>query len=106
MFTFFPSSTLGRNLPFVIHSVCGSNIENVFSSWGITSFLIRETASPTHVGNTFTEKGEAVSFLSDGIIACLMRNNNSYSYLISQKDIDCGLLYLNNGKYGFLSQIK
>jgi circadian clock protein KaiC len=35
----------------------------------ITSFLIRETASPTHIGNTFTEKGEAVSFLSDGIIA-------------------------------------
>ncbi len=35
----------------------------------ITSFLIRETASPTHVGNTFSEKGEAVSFLSDGIIA-------------------------------------
>lgn len=35
----------------------------------ITSFLIRETASPTHVGNSFTEKGEAVSFLSDGIIA-------------------------------------
>jgi len=35
----------------------------------ITSFLVRETASPTHVGNTFSEKGEAVSFLSDGIIA-------------------------------------
>jgi len=35
----------------------------------ITSFLIRETASPTHVGHNFTEKGEAVSFLSDGIIA-------------------------------------
>jgi KaiC/GvpD/RAD55 family RecA-like ATPase len=35
----------------------------------ITSFLIRETASPTHIGTTFTEKGEAVSFLSDGIIA-------------------------------------
>ena len=35
----------------------------------ITSFLIRETASPTHVGNVFSEKGEAVSFLSDGIIA-------------------------------------
>jgi circadian clock protein KaiC len=34
----------------------------------ITSFLIREVASPTHVGNTFSEKGEAVSFLSDGII--------------------------------------
>jgi circadian clock protein KaiC len=34
----------------------------------ITSFLIRETASPTHTGNTFAEKGEAVSFLSDGII--------------------------------------
>jgi KaiC/GvpD/RAD55 family RecA-like ATPase len=35
----------------------------------ITSFLIRETASPTHVGNSFVEKGEAVSFLCDGIIA-------------------------------------
>lgn len=35
----------------------------------ITSFLIRETANPTHVGNTFIEKGEAVSFLSDGIIS-------------------------------------
>ncbi|PIN77056.1 hypothetical protein COV15_03195 [Candidatus Woesearchaeota archaeon CG10_big_fil_rev_8_21_14_0_10_34_12] len=34
----------------------------------ITSFLIRETANPTHVGNTFVERGEAVSFLSDGII--------------------------------------
>ena len=34
----------------------------------ITSFLIREVANQTHVGNTFTEKGEAVSFLSDGII--------------------------------------
>ena len=34
----------------------------------ITSFLIREVASPTHVGNTFSEQGEAVSFLSDGII--------------------------------------
>lgn len=35
----------------------------------ITSFLIREVASPSHVGNNFSEKGEAVSFLSDGIIA-------------------------------------
>lgn len=35
----------------------------------ITCFLIRETANPTHVGNTFVEKGEAVSFLSDGIIS-------------------------------------
>lgn len=35
----------------------------------ITSFLIRETANPTHIGATFIEKGEAVSFLSDGIIA-------------------------------------
>jgi len=35
----------------------------------ITSFLIRETGNPTHVGATFIEKGEAVSFLSDGIIA-------------------------------------
>ena len=34
----------------------------------ITSFLIRETANPTHIGNIFVEKGEAVSFLSDGII--------------------------------------
>ena len=37
-------------------------------SHGITSFLIRETANPTHIGNTFVEQGEAVSFLSDGII--------------------------------------
>lgn len=35
----------------------------------ITSFLIRETGSPTHIGGSFIEKGEAVSFLSDGIIA-------------------------------------
>lgn len=35
----------------------------------ITSFLIREVSSPSHIGNNFTEKGEAVSFLSDGIIA-------------------------------------
>jgi len=35
----------------------------------ITSFLIRETSSPTHIGTLFTEKQEAVSFLSDGIIA-------------------------------------
>ena len=34
----------------------------------ITSFLIREVANPTHIGTTFTELGEAVSFLSDGII--------------------------------------
>jgi len=38
-------------------------------SHNITSFLIRETASPSHTGNTFVEKGEAVSFLSDGIIS-------------------------------------
>jgi len=35
----------------------------------ITSFLIREVSSPSHVGSTFVETGEAVSFLSDGIIA-------------------------------------
>jgi circadian clock protein KaiC len=35
----------------------------------ITSFLIREVSSPSHVGNNFIEQGEAVSFLSDGIIA-------------------------------------
>jgi KaiC/GvpD/RAD55 family RecA-like ATPase len=35
----------------------------------ITSFLIRETAAPTHVGSVLPEKGEAVSFLSDGIIS-------------------------------------
>ena len=34
----------------------------------ITSFLIRETSNPTHVGTSFTERAEAVSFLSDGII--------------------------------------
>jgi len=34
----------------------------------ITSFLIRETSNPTHIGSTFVERSEAVSFLSDGII--------------------------------------
>jgi circadian clock protein KaiC len=34
----------------------------------ITSFLIREVANPVHVGNNYIEGGEAVSFLSDGII--------------------------------------
>jgi circadian clock protein KaiC len=35
----------------------------------MTSLLIRETANPTHVGMNVLEKGEAVSFLSDGIVA-------------------------------------
>lgn len=34
----------------------------------ITSVLIRETAHPTHTGTSYLEQGEAVSFLSDGII--------------------------------------
>lgn len=34
----------------------------------MTSFLIRETSNPTHVGSLHVERGEAVSFLSDGII--------------------------------------
>ncbi len=38
-------------------------------SANITSFLIRETASPTHIGSIWAEKGEAVSFLADGIVA-------------------------------------
>lgn len=33
-----------------------------------TSLLIREVSNPTHIGNVYVEKGEAVSFLSDGII--------------------------------------
>jgi KaiC/GvpD/RAD55 family RecA-like ATPase len=37
-------------------------------SHSITTFLIREVANPTHVGGTYNERGEAVSFLSDGII--------------------------------------
>ena len=37
-------------------------------SHDITSFLIRESSIPSHVGKNFVEKGEAVSFLSDGII--------------------------------------
>jgi len=36
----------------------------------ITSFLVREVASPTHLGTAGGDgTGEAVSFLSDGIIA-------------------------------------
>ena len=38
-------------------------------SHGMTTFLIREVSSPSHIGTNFVEKGEAVSFLSDGIIA-------------------------------------
>ena len=34
----------------------------------MTSFLIREVSNPSHVGTSAVEKGEAVSFLSDGII--------------------------------------
>lgn len=34
----------------------------------ITSFLVRETPVPTHLGSTFSSKSEAISFLSDGII--------------------------------------
>ncbi len=34
----------------------------------ITSFLIRETSVPNHIGAVYTEKGEAISFLSDGIV--------------------------------------
>lgn len=34
----------------------------------ITTFLIREVANPTHIGSVYVEHGEAVSFLSDGII--------------------------------------
>ena len=34
----------------------------------ITTFLVREIANPTHIGNVYVERGEAVSFLSDGII--------------------------------------
>ena len=35
----------------------------------ISSLLIREVANPAHTGAIAVEKGEAVSFLSDGIIA-------------------------------------
>ncbi len=37
-------------------------------SSNITSFLIRETATPTHIARVWAEAGEAVSFLADGII--------------------------------------
>ena len=37
-------------------------------SHDITSLLIRESANPSHTGQVYVERGEAVSFLSDGII--------------------------------------
>lgn len=37
-------------------------------SHDITTFLIREVAHPSHTGQVYVEQGEAVSFLSDGII--------------------------------------
>ncbi|HDK42549.1 MAG TPA: hypothetical protein ENG87_04165 [Candidatus Pacearchaeota archaeon] len=30
--------------------------------------MVKKVSSPSHIGTTFKEKGEAVSFLSDGII--------------------------------------
>ena len=42
----------------------------------ITNFLIREVSTPTHIGSSFKEEGEAVSFLSDGIVIIY---NVSYS---------------------------
>lgn len=35
----------------------------------MTNFLIREVSAPSHIGTMYKEEGEAVSFLSDGIIA-------------------------------------
>ena len=35
----------------------------------ITSFLIREVSYPSHTGIAYVQRGEAVSFLSDGIIS-------------------------------------
>jgi circadian clock protein KaiC len=35
----------------------------------MTSLLIREVSNPTHVGGNSMESGQAVSFLSDGIVA-------------------------------------
>lgn len=34
----------------------------------MTTFLVREVSTPTHIGSTYKEEGEAVSFLSDGIV--------------------------------------
>ena len=34
----------------------------------MTTFLVREVSAPTHIGATYKEEGEAVSFLSDGIV--------------------------------------
>jgi KaiC/GvpD/RAD55 family RecA-like ATPase len=34
----------------------------------ITNFLIREVSSPSHIGLNAVTEGEAVSFLSDGIV--------------------------------------
>ncbi len=50
----------------------------------ITSFLIRETANPTHTGKVFVERGEAVSFLSDGIIVLynVMYSNGERGFAI------------------------
>jgi KaiC/GvpD/RAD55 family RecA-like ATPase len=34
----------------------------------ISSILVREVSTPSHIGKTYVERGEAISFLSDGII--------------------------------------
>jgi circadian clock protein KaiC len=43
----------------------------------ITNFLIREVAHPSHLGSNFKERGEAVSFLADGII-CIYNIVDNY----------------------------
>jgi len=51
----------------------------------ITSYLIREVAKPTHVGAaSYVEKGEAISFLSDGIIVLynVIYNNGKRGFAI------------------------
>jgi len=77
---------------------------------GITSFLIRETANPTHIGSVFVERGEAVSFLSDGIIVLynvFYRNGrrDRAMEIVKMRGIDIDRKIVKaeiNGKGGFI----
>jgi len=64
----------------------------------ITSFLIRETSNPTHIGSTFVERSEAVSFLSDGIIVL-------YNVVYSGGKRGCAVEILKMRGEGFRKQI-
>ncbi len=81
---------------------------NIFKTFDNYNLLISNQNKPKSMGGffcTLLSKKAILEYLkytnpitkvSDGIIACLMRNNNLNSYLISHKDKDYGIVNINN----------